>query len=112
MVAEADPLLAGLPLSAPVIDTAYDPAAAAADDVLSLHDALPISGLTLSADPPARFAVQPDGTVGARLKLDVPQAALSRLVTDTVRLAAPPALTDAWDGESVTVGAAGVHDAV
>src|SRR5947209_5801159 len=112
MVADADPLLAGLPLSAATSDTEYDPAAAEAGAVTCRAvDAL-APGLTLSADPPARFAVQPDGTVGARLKLDVPHAALSRLVTDTVRLAAPPALTDAWDGESVTVGAAGVHDAV
>src|SRR2546428_21887 len=105
MVAEADPLLAGLPLSAPVIDTAYDPAAADADDVTCrVVDAL-APGLTLSTDPPARFAVQPEGTVGARLKLDVPHAALSRLVTETIRLAAPPGLIDVWDDESVTVGA-------
>ena len=110
MVADAVALLLALSLWEPVTETAYDPAAANDGDVTcSVVDAL-LPALTLSAVTPLRFAVQPAGTVGARLKLDTPHASLLRLATVTVRLAAPPAVTDDCDGESVTVGGADAHD--
>jgi hypothetical protein len=58
------------------------------------------------------LAVQPLGTPAARLKLAALHPELLRLVTDTVKLAAPPGLIVVWAGESVTVGGVCVHDDV
>src|SRR2546427_476322 len=108
MVADADPLFAGMPLSAASRDTEYDPAAAEAGAVTcSAVDAL-APGLTLNVEV-ARLAVQPAGTADATLKLEAAQAALLRLVTDIVRLVPLPGLIEVWEGERATVGAAGVH---
>jgi len=54
--------------------------------------------------------VQPKGTVSVRSKMDVVQALLSLLVTESVNGTAVPAATGALDdGEKLTVGFARVH---
>jgi hypothetical protein len=55
--------------------------------------------------------IQPDGTLGVMVNADIGQAELSRLVTDTIRLAEPPAAIELCEGDKVTVGAAGTQEA-
>ena len=75
MAADVDPLLVGLPLSAPVTVTVYDPAGAEAGAVTCRVVDPVAPGLTVRLL--ARLAIQADGTPAVRLKLEALHAELS-----------------------------------
>jgi hypothetical protein len=104
--ADADAPLAR-PASLAATDTGYDPAVAEAGTVTCNVPEPCAPGARLIDAPLVIVPAQPEGMVGATSKVDVPQAVLLLLVTDTATLVVPPAATDAEASE--TAGAVAVQ---